>query len=180
MSASSQLPASPASFEVRWATTNDWYRLGELALGGLTAAPSSEVGLEDVYEDPQEFGEQLLHGSACVLLAVDPTRSVALGAVRIVPREFIRASHIVELAILVAPRARRQEVGSRLLDLAVQTLIEEGRRAKVVVRIASDDEALQATLKATGRPWRLERVEKGALWRDGALVDMHLHGLDLS
>ena len=96
----------------RWAHGGDALALGKLAQEILAEALSSEVALEDVCPDPREFGEQLLAGVASVFV-IETTTEGILGGARIVPREFIRASHVAEVAIGVDLKLERREVFER-------------------------------------------------------------------
>jgi len=167
---------SAASDVIRWAHRSDAHAVGMLVLDALEDAPSSEVGLEDVYTDPREFGEQLLGGAAAVLV-IERLGHGILGGARIVPREFIRASHVAEVAIVVHPQFRGRGVGRTLVQGVERELQEEGRYSKLVVRVAADDLGLATVLKQVPAAWTRERVERNALCRHGQTLDMHLYAL---
>ncbi len=161
---------------IRWARRADAHAIGVLALEGLDDTPSSEVDLDDVVNDPRLFGEQLLEGTASILVAEEVDRGLVAG-LRFVPREFVRASHAAEIALLVHPEARGRGVGTRLLRDALRVIEQEAHFNKLIMRVAADDVALAAVLGRASSRWVIERNERAALRREGRLIDMHLFAL---
>lgn len=162
----------------RWAHRGDALALGTLARDILADAPSSEVALQDVCPDPREFGEQLLAGVATMFVIQTPMEGIVGGA-RIVPREFIRASHVAEITLGVQPRFRRRGVGTVLLSGLEAVLEGTLGLSKAVVRVASDDVALTGLLERSSAGWAIERCEYDALFRDERYIDLHLHALHI-
>ena len=152
--------------------------MGRLAHEVLADAPSSEVSLEEVCPDPREFGAQLLGGLASVFI-MESTSDGFLGAARVVPREFIRASHVAEVTLGVRPDARQQGIGRAMLNALEREFREAAGFGKAVVRVAGDDRGLAQLLQRSESPWSVERCEHQALFRDHRYIDMLLYAFHI-
>ena len=163
----------------RPANLGDTIAAGVLVCDGLPAAPSSVYDRVDFALDEEEVGREVLVGPLSagdlvwVLEAGDQIAGFALAR----HRPLQRASHVADLTLLVHPVARGRGGGLTLL-----AAIEGAARTslsihKLVVRVASDDHALKATLHSAQSGWRRERVEVNGMRRGGTTLDTELWGL---
>jgi GNAT superfamily N-acetyltransferase len=148
-----------------------------MVLEALLEAPSSEVEAPDFDSDPARLGERMLmttreRGGHLLLGELDDR---VVGVAQAIAREFGRARHVLDTALLVHPAGRRQGVGTALLGELIEVCARSQAAAKLAARVAQDDPVLRRLLEARG--FTLERVERGGLERDGERHDILVFGL---
>jgi GNAT superfamily N-acetyltransferase len=146
--------------------------LGELVLEAVGEAPSSPRELDEYPGSPLLVGDEI---SACEEDALAPLvaelHGDLAGFASFERRSMARSSHVVEIRILVHPKARRKGVGATLLTGARRHGLEITGVEKVVMSLAGDDVALRATL-AQDPGWQREQCAPGAYARPGGSVDV--------
>jgi len=163
----------------RRANLGDTVAAGVLVCDALPASPSSVFDRVDFPLDEGEIGREVLEqpmAAGDLVWVLEAGDQIAgLGVARHRPLE--RASHVADLTLLVHPVARGRGGGLTLLLAMERAARASTRTHKLVVRVACDDEALKATLAASGAGWRSERVEVEGIRRAGVLLDTELWGL---
>jgi len=168
--------ARASGLRIRVPTFEDATVLGMLLQSALRAAPSAPLDADELGDDLEQVGRDLVSamsfGTESILLA-ELGRHTA-GVARLVPREFLRGTHIATLQILVAQVMRGRGVGRRLRDAALAEGFGTRGFERIEMSVASHDDALERLVgPEPGRLWTLERVERRALridghWRDCA------------
>jgi GNAT superfamily N-acetyltransferase len=157
---------------VRPMEITDVVPLGELVLEALGQAPSSPRELDEYPGSPLLVGDEVSASEEDALAPLVAELGGALaGFACFERRTMARSSHVIEIRILVHPKARRQGVGGRLLEGAGRQGMCAPRATKLVMTLAQDDVALRATLRrATG--WGCEQRSPGAYARGDDRVDV--------
>lgn len=163
----------------RHATLADTSAVGILVCESLPESPSSIFDRGDLPNEELDVGREVLERAlaAGALTWVLETGEQIAGVAIARQRPLTRASHVADLSILVHPLARRRGGGALLLSAMEDAATRAPDIHKLATRVASDDLALKATLRASSSSWIPERVELEGLNRGGHFVDTELWGL---
>ena len=165
----------------RPANLGDTIAAGVLVCDALLASPSSVFDRVDFPLDEEEIGREVLVGPLAagdlvwVLEAGDQIAGLAVAR----RRPLQRASHVADLTLLVHPVARGRGGGLTLLAAIERAARTSQLIHKLVIRVASDDLPLKATLNTAATGWCRERVEINGMRRGAATLDTELWGLVL-
>ena len=152
--------------------------VGILVCESLPESPSSIFDRGDLPNEELDVGRVLERALAAGALTwVLETGEQIAGVAIARQRPLTRASHVADLSILVHPLARRRGGGALLLSAMEDAAMRAPDIHKLATRVASDDLALKATLRASSSSWIPERVELEGLNRGGDFVDTELWGL---
>ena len=163
----------------RRANLGDTQAVGNMICDALPLSPSSVYDRADLALDEFEVGRELLGAAlaagdlAFVLEAGQQIAGLALAR----SRPLKRASHVADLMLVVHPLARGRGGGLTLLEAIEKGAEERSDLHKVVMRVALDDEALKATLRASASTWICERHEYEGLRRGAHFIDTELWAL---
>ncbi len=169
------LPDRTRGPKIRVPTFEDAAVIGMLVRGALHDAPSAPLDADELGEDLEQIGRDFVSamsfGNETLLLA--ELGRHAAGIVRLVPREFIRGSHVATMQLLVAQAMRGRGVGRALRDAGLAEGFGQRRFERIEMAVASHDLALERMVGAEeGRSWTLERVERRGMKVDGRWRDM--------
>lgn len=163
----------------RIANLGDTSAVGALVCDALPLSPSSIFDRSDFPLDEVEVGREALVAplSAGELVWILEAGDQIAGFACTRRRPLRRASHVADVTLVVHPVARGRGGGGTLLTALERAARDAADIHKLVMRVAVDDVALQATLLASKAPWRRERIEYEGLRRAASFVDTELWGL---
>ncbi len=166
--------ARPAP-RVRLPTLEDAPIIGMLVSSALHDAPSAPLDADELGDDLEQVGRDFVSAMTFgneTLLFAELGRHAA-GIARLVPREFVRGSHVATLQLLVAPSMRGRGVGRALRDAGLEEGFGSRRFERIEMAIASHDLALERLVGSEeGCHWTLERVERRSMKVDGRWRDL--------
>jgi hypothetical protein len=162
----------------RSANLGDTIAVGALICDALPASRSSAYDRGDFPLDEREIGRDVVVGPLAaghlvwVLETGDQIAGLALARRRLLQR----ASHVADLTLLVHPLARGRGGGLTLLAAIEHAATTSPLIHKLAALVASDDDALKATLLAANSGWCRERIVVQGMRRGAATVDSELWG----
>lgn len=163
---------------VRSADAEDVGALGRVMLRGFSDAPSAPYDLDELDEDAERLGRDLLRGARIDghLILLTEVGATAVALARVSPRDLVCSRHIAQVALCVAPEWRGRGIGGATLREAERRGFAELRIERLELRVAEDDVA--SVRLAEGHGYHRERVERGALMTAGRVKDLWFYVRD--
>ncbi|TNF32622.1 MAG: GNAT family N-acetyltransferase [Deltaproteobacteria bacterium] len=163
---------------IRPADPADAVAIGRIMLRAFRDAPSAPYEAEELGEDVEGLGRDLLRSARSDghLMLVTEVGATPVAVARVAPRDLARSHHIAQVVLCVDPEWRGRGVGEATLRAAEERAFSELRVERLELRIASNDEALLALARRGG--YRCERTERGALFTAGSAKDLFFYVLD--